>query len=163
MYEHWYRVRVVGPVKGGGLEVVDNRRPTRPRQYFITAATVPEEFRIQGAEFIVRTTPVTGPHSVYHVRFDPDGESWFMIRDRIRLVLNRSWDPMGCNGCIDDEYDGYVADLYAMLIHHRNAEDIADYLRMVETDKMSRAPSPVDRRLSAAHELMALDLPIVAV
>jgi hypothetical protein len=33
----------------------------------------------------------------------------------VREVLNQDWDPIGVDGKVDDEYDGYAAKIAVML------------------------------------------------
>jgi hypothetical protein len=54
-------------------------------------------------------------------------------RSRLRQLFMAEWDPIG----VRDEYDGYVARAYVMLMDdHATADQIADYLYWVEREHM---------------------------
>jgi hypothetical protein len=55
-------------------------------------------------------------------------------RSRLRDVLNRDWDPIG--GCPDDEYDGYMGKIAAMLRDNASDEEMIAYLKWVEVEHM---------------------------
>lgn len=57
---------------------------------------------------------------------------------RLREVLNRDWDPIGVagEGGVDDEYDGYVGKLAAMLRDDASDEDMIAYFKWVEVERM---------------------------
>src|ERR1700758_3487539 len=60
------------------------------------------------------------------------------IRVQIRDVLLEVWDPIGVKDepHAQDEYDGYIGDIYEMLTKGAGDEKIADYLWWVVTERM---------------------------
>jgi hypothetical protein len=117
---------------------------------------------VQGADLVVKDEiKIACPHVLRRVQFDPDGEAWLTIQDRIRPVLNESWDPLRFNGLVPDEYDGYIAGVYALLRRHASASEISDHLHRIETESMSQRHSFWGCRITAAMELLTLDLPEV--
>jgi hypothetical protein len=63
------------------------------------------------------------------------------IRIQIRHVLLNVWDPIGVRDepNAQDEYDGYIGDIYELLVSKSSDEQLVEYL------------------LWAAHERMGLD------
>jgi hypothetical protein len=55
-------------------------------------------------------------------------------RGRIREILNRDWDPIG--GCPDDEYDGYVGKIAAMIRDNAADDQLLAFLEWAEVDHM---------------------------
>jgi hypothetical protein len=95
------------------------------------------------------------------VRVEPDGEAWLDIQDRIRDVLNQQWDPIRVADIVEDEYDGYIGEIYGLLKAGSSAAEIAEHLRSVEADKMELPASPLEKLRSVAESLRHLDLPDV--
>jgi hypothetical protein len=56
--------------------------------------------------------------------------------EAIRAVLLREWDPIGVSQFAEaqDEYDGYIHDIYAMLIRHEAKTKVFDHLWWIETE-----------------------------
>ncbi len=56
----------------------------------------------------------------------------------IREALMKEWDPIGVAQIPEaqDEYDGYVASVYQLLVHRSPATKIFDYLWWLETEHM---------------------------
>ena len=54
-----------------------------------------------------------------------------------RILLNE-WDPIGVSGCqgAEDEYHGYLPQIFSMVTSHSDAEKIAPYLNWVVTERM---------------------------
>ena len=48
-------------------------------------------------------------------RVEPAGAVWLDIQRQIGAVRNEHWDPIGVADSVADEYDIYIAGLYAML------------------------------------------------
>lgn len=59
--------------------------------------------------------------------------------DVIREVLLREWDPIGVADIpqAQDEYDGYVGEIYSMLIRHIPRSQLVDHLWWIETEHMA--------------------------
>jgi len=55
-------------------------------------------------------------------------------RSRLREVLNRDWDPIG--GCPEDEYDGYMGKIAAMLRDNASDEELIACLKWAEVENM---------------------------
>ena len=55
-------------------------------------------------------------------------------RSRLREVLNRDWDPIG--GCPEDEYDGYMGKIAAMLRDNASDEELIACLNWAEVENM---------------------------
>ncbi len=69
-------------------------------------------------------------------------------RAQVREVLNRIWDPIG--ECPEDEYDGYVGKIAAMLLDNANDEELLAYLKWAEVENMGLGPSS---RFERSHGL----------
>jgi hypothetical protein len=65
---------------------------------------------------------------------DPDKHASRAWRSRLRDVLNRDWDPIG--GCPEDEYDGYMGKIAAMLRDNASDEKMIAYLKWAEVENM---------------------------
>jgi len=59
-------------------------------------------------------------------------------QDAIRQVLLGEWDPIGVAHIpqAQDEYDGYISQIYGMLIRREPKYKLVDFLWWVETDHM---------------------------
>jgi hypothetical protein len=59
--------------------------------------------------------------------------------EAIHEVLLHEWDPIGVADIAEaqDEYDGYVGELYAMLIRHVPRSQLVDHLWWIETEHMA--------------------------
>lgn len=60
------------------------------------------------------------------------------LQQKIRAILLEEWDPIGVIEIPDarDEYDGYVPDIYAILISQKPINDVFDYLLWAEAEHM---------------------------
>jgi hypothetical protein len=66
-----------------------------------------------------------------------DKEQSREMRDEIRSILMSEWDPIGVNDTPEaDEYDGYVGPVLNLLNARASSDEIAAYLRKVETERM---------------------------
>jgi hypothetical protein len=66
-------------------------------------------------------------------------------RAEVREILLREWDPIGVRDMPEaqDEYDGYVAEIYVMLMDQRAASEMAAaYLLEVATVRMGLSDDP---------------------
>jgi hypothetical protein len=62
---------------------------------------------------------------------DPRKRKAREIQGRIREVLLREWNPIGC-GVPEDEYDAYIGGVYRLLAQGASTEQIAGHLAAVE-------------------------------
>jgi len=60
------------------------------------------------------------------------------IRVLIRHVLLEVWDPIGVKDepFAQDEYDGYIGELYELLVSHAEDTQLIDYLHWAVHDRM---------------------------
>ena len=144
------RVQVIGPGPRGFLIVQVGSRP-----WHVAVDLIPPDLRLPNRSFValIRGGEV--------VAVEPRGEVWLTIQDRIRAVLNAQWDPIGVAGSVDDEYDGYIAELYELLRLGTPADGIAECLSRIEVESMGFKPPSRDRLLPPALALRALELPDV--
>lgn len=85
-------------------------------------------------------------------------------RDAIRRILMAEWDPIGVNDTPEaaDEYDGYIGPLLDLLNARASSDEVAQYLRTVEIERMGlgdaqgRPLLPVQQLNSAVHSLKLL-------
>jgi hypothetical protein len=59
-------------------------------------------------------------------------------QDAIRHVLLHEWDPIGVAHVLQaqDEYDGYINQIYGMLIRRESRYKLVDFLCWAETENM---------------------------
>ena len=59
-------------------------------------------------------------------------------QESIREVLLREWDPIGVADIPEaqDEYDGYISQIFGMLIRREPQHKLVDFLWWVETEHM---------------------------
>ncbi len=51
------------------------------------------------------------------------------IQDSIRQILYHDWDLIGVSGSApEDEYDGYIAPVYRILVGSRSEQELCEYL-----------------------------------
>jgi hypothetical protein len=78
----------------------------------------------------------------------------------VRSVLLQDWDPIGVRSIpqAQDEYDDYVPGVCALVAAGASPKEVADHLRMIETDMMGRKPEQADMRriLPVAEKLRTL-------
>ncbi len=85
-------------------------------------------------------------------------------RNAIRQILMSQWDPIGVNDTPEaaDEYDGYIGPLLDLLNARASSEEVAEYLRTVEiermglTDALGKPLLPTQARNAAVHSLKLL-------
>ena len=68
--------------------------------------------------------------------------------------MNRDWDPIG--GCPEDEYDGYVGKIAAMLRVGASDEELLAYLKWAEVENMGLGPASDFDRDRAMRVIVAL-------
>jgi hypothetical protein len=95
------------------------------------------------------------------IRVEPAGRAWLEIQDRIRSILNTSWDPIGIGNDVDDEYDAYIGDVHSLLQNGSSVDAIAEHLSRIEVESMGLAGSRPSRLREVAAELRNLQLPVV--
>ena len=88
---------------------------------------------------------------------ETDGEAWLEIQDRIRDVLNHQWDPIGVAHIVEDEYDGYIGEIYALLKIGSSAVELVEHLRSIEANQMELRVSPMEKLRAVADSCGALD------
>ena len=79
----------------------------------------------------------------------------------VREILRDEWDPIGVRGMrgAEDEYDGYISDICALIQTGKSAAAIAEYLWWAETTHMGldgnrqRTSRVAASLLSATHKL----------
>jgi hypothetical protein len=61
-----------------------------------------------------------------------------LIRSQIRKVLLNVWDPIGIQNepNAQDEYDGYVGEIYGLLVRRATDQEITDRLLYIVNDTM---------------------------
>jgi hypothetical protein len=74
-------------------------------------------------------------NTLYLINFDDITDSLYKEVD---WVLWNDWDPIGVNdyGGPDDEYRGYVPEIYKMLQDNKSDSEIAKHLDWITTDRM---------------------------
>ncbi len=82
------------------------------------------------------------------------------IRVEIRHVLMRVWDPIGVRDepNAQDEYDGYLGNVYELLVGGASDERIAQYLCSVITERMALRAT-VDGMVDTVAALRRIQLP----
>lgn len=67
-----------------------------------------------------------------------DKEKSRVRRIEIRRILMSKWDPIGVSDTPEaaDEYDRYIGDVCTLLDRNATNEEITNYLRWVETERM---------------------------
>jgi hypothetical protein len=56
------------------------------------------------------------------------------ILDSIREILYRDWNPIGLHDLPNDEYDGYIAPVYRILVGSRSKQELNECLFRIERD-----------------------------
>lgn len=92
---------------------------------------------------------------------ETDGEVWIEIQDRVRDVLNQQWDPIGVADIVEDEYDGYIGEIYALLKSGSSEAELTEHLQSIEADRMELRVSPIEKLRAVADSLRRLELPNV--
>jgi hypothetical protein len=61
-----------------------------------------------------------------------------LIRSQIRKVLLHVWDPIGIQDepNAQDEYDGYVGEIYALLVEKATAQQVTNRLLYIVQERM---------------------------
>jgi hypothetical protein len=144
---------VVGPGDAGSVKVM-LRRGGDEQVIDVPAHKLSPSLRSPNSTFVA---VVSGRDLV---RVETAGPAWLEIQDKVRRVLNRDWDPIGVADAVEDEYDGYVEEIYFMLKNGSSDKTIADRLRAIETEWMGLgAASPIENLLGVVSKLRDLSLP----
>jgi hypothetical protein len=77
------------------------------------------------------------------------------IRREIRSVLLGVWDPIGVKDApnAQDEYDGYVGQVFLLLSQGQSDDAIVDYLTSVVNDNMGLGSAKRSDMLPTLHAL----------
>jgi len=78
----------------------------------------------------------------------------------IRRVLVKVWDPIGVQGHVNlqDEYDGYIGQVYKLLVRKASQADIVDYLYWAAHDNMGLDSARRSDMTGAAEALTVIPL-----
>jgi hypothetical protein len=153
-FERRLEAVVIGPGKPGQLRVALGRGE---RKFVVDVAfdVLQPALRMPNSEFVA----VVSGRDV--VRVESAGRIWLTIQDQIRVVLNGDWDPIGVADSVEDEYDGYIAQIHSLLVTNSTEQTIADYLLRIEHERMDLTGTPMNRLLRVASKLRSIQLPPV--
>lgn len=152
MSERRLEAIVIGPGNPGMLKIQIGRgRSTLVID--VEAEKIPSALRMPNSSFVALVAGRT------FVRVDPLGHAWIEIEDRIRMILNNEWDPIGVAYADDDEYDGYIAGILTLLGRGAGVDRLAEHLRSIEVDRMALSGSPPEKLRAIAEALRSLQLP----
>ena len=153
------RVRIIGPGRSGFLKIellpISERGSSRVID--VAASNISPDLHPPNSLFVAAV------RRGEFLRVEEHGELWLDIQEKIRTVLNSSWDPIRVAGVVDDEYEHYIGPLYELLITHVPDADIADHLRTIETEWMGLRPSTDEKISNVIAELRGLHLPSLPV
>jgi hypothetical protein len=82
------------------------------------------------------------------------------IQRLIADVLRRNWDPIGIRDMpgTEDEYGGYVAGVYRLLVSGASVRELSDHLAQVETDALGFADEDPKMLIPVAKKLLNLNV-----
>ena len=82
------------------------------------------------------------------------------IRAEISQVLLREWDPIGVSDEPEaqDEYDSYVYGVLNLLLRGASAEEIAEHLFLIETERMGMSVTNKPRLIPVAEKLRLINV-----
>lgn len=81
------------------------------------------------------------------------------IMDAIRAVLVNDWDPIGIKGYgPEDEYDGYIGQIYRLLTQVPTVEDVARQLLLFESHDIGMPKRDKGIKEEVARKLLAIDI-----
>jgi hypothetical protein len=149
------RVTIIGPGATGLVRASYQLRPDDTVVIDVPSEHLPPNLRLPNATFVAL---IVGQDLV---GLETDGEAWLEIQDRVRDVLNQQWDPFGVADVVEDEYDGYIGEIYELLKGGSSEAEIAGHLRSIEANEMEVRVSPLQKLHSVAERLRRLDLPAV--
>lgn len=147
---------VRGPGKPGFLKLSLGRRGGFPDERIVEVASerIPEFLRAPNTRLVA----VTSPGGVLRVEAEATGRPRLDLEEHIRRILN-DWDPIGVADEVEDEYDGYINGVLALLRSGGSERAIAAHLLAIEQERMGLPGAPLDRLLSVASRLRDLPLP----
>ena len=148
------RARVIGPGTHGSLRVAVQRPDGGEHELSAAVERIPEHLRMPNCQFVAVL------HSGELKNVDSAGEAWLEVQNQIRAVLNEDWDPIGVADSVADEYDSYIADLYAMLKRGESRASIANHLLTLES-QMGVGVDRIDYLRGVAEKLRLLKLPVI--
>lgn len=154
MNEIRMQARVIGPSAQGHLKVAIQGAGHDTRDMDVPIERIPSQLRIPNCGFVAVVQ--LGEFK----RVESAGEHWLEVQRQIRAVLNRDWDPIGVADSVVDEYDGYIAGLYAMLKQGASNESIARHLLVLES-QMGMTANRNELLRNIADRLRALRLPLI--
>lgn len=93
-----------------------------------------------------------------HVEAEVLGPSSPGVRTLVRDVL-AAWDPIGVADERPDEYDGYIRPICELLRAKSDVEEVAAYLRWMETERMGLPPTSRGRLDAIATRLSSISPP----
>jgi hypothetical protein len=146
------RVTIVGPGARGFVRASYQLGPDEKVFIDVPSEHLPPNLRLPNATFVAL---VIGRELV---RVEIDGEAWLEIQERVRDVLNQQWDPIGVADVVEDEYDGYIGEIYALLKSGSSEAELAEHLRSIEADEMELRVSPIEKLRTVADSLRRLEL-----
>ena len=83
------------------------------------------------------------------------------IRVQIRHVLMEVWDPIGVKDAphAQDEYDGYIGEVYDMLLGGASDSNLSEYLYWAVHENMGLGAATVADMSDTVAALRKIDLP----
>ena len=92
-----------------------------------------------------------------------DKEQSRRIRVQIRHVLLNTWDPIGVRDEPDaqDEYDGYIGDLYELLVSNAPGAELSKYLYWAAHDRMGFENAKASATQATVAALRSISLMLV--
>lgn len=112
---------VIGPAGQGQLRLSLRGPGDRHREVSVPAERIPAELRMPNREFVAVM------HAEHFIGVEPAAQAWMEVQRQIRSILNTEWDPIRVADSVEDEYDIYIARLYAMLQRDDSSENIAQH------------------------------------
>jgi hypothetical protein len=149
------RVTIIGPGASGFVRATYRLEPDETVTIDVPSDNLPPDLQLPNAMCIGL---IVGRDLV---RVEADGEAWLQIQDKIREALNQEWDPINVADIVEDEYDGYIGEIYGLLKSGASEAGIAEHLRSIEAGKMELRISSAEKLHSVAKSLRRLDLPDV--
>ena len=82
------------------------------------------------------------------------------IRDNIRQLLLKEWDPIGIGDmpAAQDEYDSYIGGVYRLLASGATKHQVAEHLAKIARDWMGFETARAEELLPVADQLLRLSV-----
>jgi hypothetical protein len=82
-------------------------------------------------------------------------------RAQIADILRHDWNPIGLapEVPVQDEYDGYVGEVYTLLTMDPSARQLAQYLSKLEAHSLGFRRTDPEALIPVAEKLLAVDVP----